>query len=133
MNRYTFADKNVTKVVDFVGNIIQLFFSSFADFFAIVAVFAAFKPILLLFILFLFIIHLFISVYSAKKRYSLSEKQLQLQRETNYYEELLSKPLYAKEIRIYDNGEYLVGEWKKRYSEVVKDNIYLNNRIRVDA
>lgn len=38
MNRYTFADKNVTKVVDFVGNIIQLFFSSFADFFAIVAV-----------------------------------------------------------------------------------------------
>ena len=35
MNRYTFADKNVTKVVDFVGNIIQLFFSSFADFFAI--------------------------------------------------------------------------------------------------
>lgn len=129
MNRYTFADKNVTKVVDFVGNIIQLFFSSFADFFAIVAVFAAFKPILLLFILFLFIIHLFISVYSAKKRYSLSEKQLQLQRETNYYEELLSKPLYAKEIRIYDNGEYFVGEWKKRYSEVVKDNIYLNNRI----
>ena len=129
MNRYTFADRNVTKVVDFVGNIIQLFFSSFADFFAIVAVFAAFKPILLLFILFLFIIHLFISVYSAKKRYSLSEKQLQLQRETNYYEELLSKPLYAKEIRIYDNGEHLVGEWKKRYSEVVKDNIHLNNRL----
>ena len=120
MNRYTFADKNVTKVVDFVGNIIQLFFSSFADFFAIVAVFAAFKPILLLFILFLFIIHLFISVYSAKKRYSLSEKQLQLQRETNYYEELLSKPLYAKEIRIYDNGEYFVGEWKKDTARSLK-------------
>lgn len=71
MNRYTFADSNVTKVVDFVGNIIQLFFSSFADFFAIVVVFATVNPILLSFILILFIMHVFISFYSAKSRYSL--------------------------------------------------------------
>mgnify|MGYP000921562203 CR=1 FL=1 len=63
--------------------------------------------------------------YGTKIQYSITKKQASRKRSQIYLMNLLSRNDFIKEIKAFDFGNFLFDKYKKNYSSLVKENIYL--------
>ncbi|PEM50116.1 ABC transporter ATP-binding protein [Bacillus wiedmannii] len=66
---------------------------------------------------------LLIKSYFGNKSFQLNKKLIPILRETNYIENLLLNKETAKEVRVFNLGEYLLNRWQQKYSENCKHTL----------
>lgn len=128
MDRFTLVSGHIGNISSYIGCICGLLFSNIGYVVGMLVLFAIYEPFLIPYACVIALLSFWLNRYISKCEYELDKKQIRSQRKESYFNGLLTGRGAAKEIRIYQLSEYLMGKWQKVYQVLRKERLDMNMR-----
>lgn len=126
MDRFTLVSQHIGNISSYIGCICGLLFSNIGYVMGMMVLFSIYEPFLILYAIVIAVFSLWLNRYISKCEYELNKKQIRNQRKESYFNGLLTGREAAKEMRIYQLSEYLMGKWRKVYGLLRQEYLDMN-------
>ena len=125
MDKYSFVERNTSKISSYIGNLLNLIFSNIGTIVGSISIFVVYEPWLILIAIIIAICSVFINSYVTQKEYELDKTQIKEQRQYDYYKSILSEKSFAKELRIYNFKDYIYEKWNAVFDKLRSEKLSL--------
>lgn len=126
--KYSFICKNIDNISQYIMNIFNTIFRHGSTIIGISIVFITYMPELIIYMMLITFVYSWAYIYTSKKKYEVSKNQIQLQREDDYYSNVLMNKEYAKEIRLNHVQNFFLQHWTKIYEKLFRERYVLSNK-----